>query len=61
MISDSWTNGEFLALDVESGDYELDSSQLAAMDRAEAKHPGSVFYVLRVGHQTASRIGVRKV
>jgi len=52
-------NGEFVVLDVESGDYELDVSQLAAMDRAEAKHPESVFYVLRVGHRTASRIGAR--
>ena len=52
-------NGKFLALDVETGDYELEASQLAAFDRAEAKHPGSVFYILRVGHTTAARIGAQ--
>jgi len=40
-------NGKFLALDVETGDYELGDSQLEALDRAEARHPDSVFYILR--------------
>ncbi len=53
-------SGKFLVLDVESGDYEVDSSQLAAMDRVEAKHPDGLFYVLRIGHRTASRIGVKR-
>lgn len=52
-------NGEFLALEVESGDYELGQSQIAALDRAEASHPDSVFYILRVGHRTAARIGAQ--
>jgi len=52
-------NGEFLALDVETGDYELAATQLEALDRAEAKHPDSVFYILRVGHRTAARIGAQ--
>ena len=52
-------NGEFLVLDVESGEYELDASQLAALDRAEAKRPDRVFYILRVGHRTAARIGAQ--
>lgn len=52
-------NGEFLVLDVETGDYELDTSQIAALDRAEARHPDSVFYILRVGHRTAARIGAQ--
>jgi hypothetical protein len=51
--------GEFLVLDVETGDYELDESELAALDRAEAKHPQSVFYTLRVGYRGAHRIGAR--
>ena len=51
--------GEFLVLDVETGDYELDESQLAAFDRAEARHPDGVFYILRVGYRTATRIGAQ--
>lgn len=52
-------NGEYLFLDVETGDYEMDQDELAAMERARAKHPGSVFYILRVGYPTAGCIGAR--
>ena len=51
--------GEFLVLEVESGEYELDASKLAALDRAEGKHPGRAFYILRVGYRTAARIGAQ--
>ena len=50
-------NGEFLALDVESGDYEMDAHEMAAIQRARSRHPESLFYVLRVGHRAAHRIG----
>ena len=49
--------GKFLALEVETGDYALGETTVDALDRAEAKHPDSVFYILRVGHRTAGRIG----
>lgn len=52
-------NGKFLALEVETGDYEMGDSQLEALDRAEAKHPDSVFYIHRVGYRTAARIGAQ--
>lgn len=52
-------NGKFLALEVETGDYELGDTQIEALDRAEAKHPESVFYILRVGYRTAARIGAQ--
>ena len=51
--------GKFLALEVETGDYELGDSQLEALDRVEAKHPDSVFYILRIGYRTAARIGAQ--
>lgn len=51
--------GEYLFLDVETGDYEMDHDELAAMERARAKHPASVFYILRVGYPTAGSIGAR--
>lgn len=51
-------NGKFLALEVETGDYELGDSQLEALDRAEARHPDCVFYILRVGYRTAARLGM---
>ena len=49
--------GEYLVLDVESGDYELDSDEMAAIDRARAKHPDRLFYILRVGYRASVFIG----
>jgi len=51
--------GKFLALEVETGDYALGDNSLEALDRAEAQHPDSVFYILRVGYRTAGRIGAQ--
>ncbi len=48
--------GEYLYLDVDTGDYELDADQLAAMQKARAKHPGTLFYILRVGYPAVGRI-----
>jgi len=52
-------NGKFLALELDSGDYEMGDTQLEALDRAEAKHPNSVFYIHRIGYRTAARIGAQ--
>lgn len=51
------THGKFLVLDVETGEYEIDRDELAALKRARAKRPGAPLYVLRVGYATAYRIG----
>jgi hypothetical protein len=51
--------GKFLVLDIETGDYELDADDLAAVKRARAKHPDGAFYVLRVGHPAAYRLGLK--
>jgi hypothetical protein len=49
--------GKYLVLDVESGDYELDEDEMAALDRARAKHPDRLFYILRVGYRASVFIG----
>ncbi len=49
--------GEYLYLDVETGEYELDADEVAAMERATARHPDSVFYILRVGYPASVYIG----
>ena len=48
--------GEYLVLDVETGEYELDEDECAAIRRARAKKPHTLFYILRVGYPTADRI-----
>jgi hypothetical protein len=49
--------GEFLVLDVETGEYEIDISEVAALKRAKAKNPEDALYILRVGLPTAYRVG----
>ena len=48
--------GKFLIVDIETGMYEIDASELAAFDRARAKHPDAALYLLRIGHDAAYRI-----
>ena len=49
--------GKFLAVDIETGEYEIDVDELAALQRAKAKHPEAALYLVRVGSSTAYRLG----
>ena len=49
--------GEFVVVDIETGDYEIDADDLAATKRALAKRPEAVLYGLRIGSPTAYRLG----
>jgi hypothetical protein len=51
--------GEFVVVDIETGDYEIDADDLAATKRALAKRPDAVLYGLRIGSLTAYRLGGR--
>jgi hypothetical protein len=50
-------NGKFMALDIETGDYEIDADSVAAIDRAMANRPDPALYLLRVGFPTAVTLG----
>lgn len=52
--------GKFLVLDVETGEYEIDADELAALDRAAAKRPDPFLYLIRIGYPAAHRIGGRR-
>ena len=45
--------GNFVVIDVESGDYEVDSSDAAATRRLLERKPGAVTYGICVGHRAA--------
>ena len=49
--------GQFVVIDIETGDYELDVDDLAATKRALAKRPDAVLYGLRIGSPAAYRLG----
>lgn len=51
-------NGKFVVIDVETGEYEVDSVHRAASDRAFAKHPGALLFATRVGSPTLGRMGL---
>ncbi len=50
--------GQFLVLDITTGEYEIDDSDLVASKRAMTKNPGAVLYGVRVGYPAAYRLGV---
>ncbi len=48
---------DFLMVDVQSGDYEVDSDDLAAEERLFARRPQAVIYQMRVGSSAAYFMG----
>lgn len=51
--------GKFVVIDIETGEYEIDESDLAATKRALAKRAVAVLYHIRVGHRAATKLGGR--
>jgi hypothetical protein len=52
-------HGEFVVIDIDSGDYEVDSKDIDASIRLRERHPGAVTFGLRVGFPAAYRLGGR--
>ena len=51
--------GKFVAIDIETGAYEIDSDDYTATERLLAREPDAQIWLLRVGHRAAYRIGQR--
>jgi len=51
--------GEFVVIDVETGDYEIDQSDLTATKRVLARRPDAILYSIRIGSPTAYKLGGR--
>ena len=49
--------GDFLVVDVDTGDYEVDPDEVVALKRAYARHPEGSRYLIRVGYLAAHQIG----
>jgi hypothetical protein len=52
-------HGTFLAIDIETGDYELGEDMFTAGERLRQRHPGSLSYLMRVGYRAAIKLGPR--
>ncbi len=50
-------DGEFLVIDVATAEYAIGEDEDEVFTRAEGKDPKGLFYLMRVGHRAAHRIG----
>ena len=51
--------GKIAAIDLETGDFEIDSSEIAACERLEARHPDAQIWIVRIGSRHVRRFGGR--
>jgi hypothetical protein len=51
-------DGKFVAIDVETGDYEVDEDDYTVVTRLRLRKPTADIWLMRAGYQTTYRIGV---
>jgi hypothetical protein len=49
--------GEIVAIDIETGDWEIDPDEVAASDRLEARRPDAQIWIVRVGSRYVRHYG----
>jgi hypothetical protein len=49
--------GKFVAIDIETGEYEMDNDELAACDRLYARIPSAQPWLTKVGSRAAHHFG----
>ena len=49
--------GHFVAIDIESGDFEIDEDDYDATERLLSRKPAAQIWMMRVGEKTAYQIG----
>jgi hypothetical protein len=51
--------GNIVAIDLETGAFEVDASEIAACNRLEASHPEAQIWIVRIGSRHVRRFGGR--
>ncbi len=51
--------GKIVAIDIETGSFEVDASEIVACDRLEAHHPDAQIWIVRIGSRYVRRFGGR--
>ena len=54
-------DGKFVAIDIESGSYEIDRDDYVATERLLSRHPDAQVWLAQVGQPAAYRLGARSV
>jgi hypothetical protein len=57
-ILENGNEGKFVAIDIETGAYEIDADELAASDRLLARVPTAQIWLRRIGSRYAHRFGL---
>jgi hypothetical protein len=52
-------HGKIVAIDLETGNFEVDTSEIAACDRLEVRHPDAQIWIVRIGSRHVRRFGGR--
>ena len=52
-------HGKIVAIDLDTGDFEIDASEITACDRLEARHPNAQVWMVRIGSRYVRRFGGR--
>lgn len=52
-------HGKIVAIDIETGDFEVDKSEIAACERLEARRPDAQIWIRRIGSRHVRRFGGR--
>jgi len=52
-------HGKIVAIDLETGDFEVNASEIVACDRLEARHPDAQIWIVRIGSRYVRRFGGR--
>jgi hypothetical protein len=50
-------DGKFVAIDVETGEYEMDEDDYTAVTRLRARKPAADVWLMQAGYPTTYRIG----
>ena len=58
-LVESGNEGKFVAIDIETGTYEIDSDELVASDHLLARVPDAQMWLKRIGSRYVRRFGPR--
>lgn len=58
-LVETGNRGKIVAIDIETGAFEVDASEIAACDRLEAHHPDAQIWIIRIGSRYVRRFGGR--
>jgi len=51
-------DGKFVAIDVETGDYEIDEDDYTAVARLRSRRPAADMWLMQAGYPTTYRMGM---